>query len=486
MKSLLTALFLLFVSAGIASGQNLQAFMSYAIFNTPDNNPYIETYLVINGRSVSYVLQPDGTFRAGVNVKIIFRENDSIINYDKYELVGPKIDDTSKSISNLMDVERYYLPNGNYQLELTIQDKNSDKEAVVNYDEFVIDYMKGKIGFSDIEFVHSYGKSDKGGLLEKNGYEIIPYALDYYPEVAKNLTFYSELYNIDSVAADGQFLLYYYIRPSELDKKLDQYFYAKRMHAAQVRILLNSIDISNLPSGNYMLVLEARNRNNNLMASQKKFFYRYNPAVKYNYTRMLALNPKESFAGQITSKDTLKQYIDYLYPISTEAEKNYAKSLFRESDVPTLQKFFLNFWLQRDNTNPEAAWNEYKNRVDQVNNDYKAGRIKGYKTDRGYIYLKYGRPNVISKSYNEPAAYPFEIWHYYSMGSQRDIRFVFFTRDLTTNDFQLIHSTAQGEITNLQWQKYIYGRTWDPLDINDVTIPSTYGSFATEYYLQPR
>ena len=487
MKRILTILFLLLTGTVFLTGQTLQAFMSYADFDTPDNKPYLETYLVINGQSLKYTLQPDGTFQGGVDVKIIFRDSDStIVNFDKYTLNSPKIKDTSKAINNLVDVERYYLPNGNYHLELSIKDINSDEDAVLNYDEFAIDYPPGRTGFSQVELVHSYKKSDKGGLLEKNGYEIIPYALDYFPEVAHNLTFYSELYNMDSAAAGGQFLLYYYIRPAELDKKLPQYFYTKRMEAKQVNILLNSIDISSLPSGNYLLVLEARDRKNTVVASQQKFFYRNNPSVQYNYTSMLKINAANSFAGQITSKDTLKQYIDYLYPISTEAERNYAESLFAGSDVATMQKFFLNFWLQRDSENPEKAWNEYKVRVDQVNNDYKAGRIKGYKTDRGYVYLKYGRPNAIAKSYNEPAAYPYEIWHYYSMGGQRDIRFVFVTRDRTSNDFQLVHSTAVGEVTNPGWQRYVYSRTWDPLDIDTQIIPSTYGSFATDYYLQPR
>ncbi len=486
MKPFIIILFSIFAGIGSLSGKNLEAYLSYAIFNTPDNKPYIETYLVVSGQSAVYALQPDGTFQAQVDVQIIFRENDSIINYDKYELKSPKIKDTTKFINNMLNVERYALPNGNYQIELTINDKNSDEEPLTSTDEFVVDYTKDKISFSDIELVHSYQKSDEGGLLEKNGYEIVPYAISYYPEVAKNLTFYSELYNVDSLVGGNQFLLYYYIRPVELDKKFDQYFFAKKQNGKRINILLNSINISDLPSGRYLLVLEARDRNNQVIASRQKYFYRFNPGAEYNYTSMLALNTNNSFASQITSKDTLLQYIDYLYPISTEPEKNFAKSLFKEADLQTLQKYFLNFWLQRNNTQPAKAWQAYKLLVDQVNHDYNALRIKGYKTDRGRVYLQYGPPNVVSKSYNEPAGYPYEIWQYYTLGNQRDKRFVFYTKDLSTNDFLLIHSTAVGELHNNQWQKYIYSRTWNPLDIDDVIIPSTYGSFATDYYLQPR
>ena len=151
-----------------------------------------------------------------------------------------------------------------------------------------------------------------------------------------------------------------------------------------------------------------------------------------------------------------------------------------------MQKYFLNFWTDRNPVDPEGAWNEYKMRVTQANNEFKSMRIKGYKTDRGRVYLKYGKPNVITPSYNEPAAYPYEIWHYYELQGQRDKKFVFYSRDMVTNDFQLIHSNMLGEIANFRWQTIIYSRTWDPYSIDEFAMPKTYGSFATDYYLQPR
>ena len=43
-----------------------------------------------------------------------------------------------------------------------------------------------------------------------------------------------------------------------------------------------------------------------------------------------------------------------------------------------------------------------------------------------------------------------------------DRKFVFYTRDIATNDFQLIHSNAVGELTFYRWQTVIYQRTGDP------------------------
>jgi GWxTD domain-containing protein len=260
----------------------------------------------------------------------------------------------------------------------------------------------------------------------------------------------------------------------------------KRMNAEPVSILLNNIDISQLPSGNYILVFETRDRNNDLLGTKEIYFQRQNPNAEFNIRNLLVLDPMDSFVASYHLKDSLALYIDYLYPISTDPEKSFAKSLIAEGDVETMQRYFLNFWNDRNPSDPEGAWQTYKLRVIQANHNFTSVRIKGYKTDRGRVYLQYGEPNVIAESHNEPAAYPYEIWHYYEMQGQRDIKFVFYTRDMATNDFQLIHSNAIGELTNQHWQAYIYGRTWDPQGVDDVIYPGSYGSFATDYYIQPR
>jgi len=486
MKRFLVLGLIVFITCTTIHAGNLQAFLSYSIFNTPDNEPYIETYLVVNGKTLTHIQIEDGSYQAVIDIQIMFKRNDSIINFGKYELVGPSVKDTTKISNNLLDVQRYALPEGDYDLEFLVNDRYGEQDTLVSRDSFTVHFDKNKMTFSDIELLHSYSKSEGEGILAKHGYELIPYVFDFFPEVVQNLSFYAELYNSKMVTGDDQFMLYYYIRPYEIDKKLDQFFYMKRLKGEDVNILLNTIDINQLPSGNYYLVLETRDRNNELLSSAKKYFQRYNPNMQFNLTSLLVLDPRNSFAGQINSRDTLAQYIDYLYPISTDMEKDFAKQFIKEANLEELQKYFLNFWTERNPANPEGNWLEYKLLVDQANNDFRAIRIQGYRTDRGRVYLQYGPPNVITPSLNEPSAFPYEIWHYYELQGQRDKKFVFYTKDLATNDFQLIHSNAVGEITNNRWQTIIYSRTWDPYSVDDQVMPSTYGSFATDYYLQPR
>ncbi len=485
---LLLALWVLLFSALNLQAGNLQAYLSYSIFNTPDNQPYVETYLTVKGSSVNHSLQTDGSYQGMIDIQMIFKISgtDSIVNFAKYELLGPTVKDTNDISMNFLDVQRFGLPIGSYDLEFSIKDRNSSKDPFVNMDAFTIDFSEEAVAFSDIEFLTSFEKTEETGVFVKNGYSMFPYVFNYYPQSNSKLNFYAELYNSNKVLGDDDFLLSYYIRPFEVDKKMDQYYFNKKRKASAVNPLLTSIDISNLPSGNYLLVLEARDRKNEILTQQQLFFQRYNPTAEFSLNNLIVLNVENTFVGKMTSRDTLVQYIDYLVPISTDIERNYAKTQVETADLESLQKYFLNFWLERDQMNPQQAWLDYKLRVDQVNVTFKTPSIQGYATDRGRVYLQYGSPDVMSEQHNEPGAYPYEIWHYYVLNGQRDKKFVFFTHDLATNDFHLIHSNAIGELPNYRWQAEIYRRADAFYSVDQIAPNQSWGNKASDYYYQPR
>lgn len=483
MKTKIFLSLVLFLIIGTSSGQNLRAYLNYAVFNTPDNQPYIETYLNVNGQSIQYVPLANGNWQGQLNIQIIFRLNDSIVDFAKYSLFSPEEVDTVTR-ANMLDVQRYALPEGHYKMYLNLVDNNRLLDTVSSIVEFDVDFHESDMEFSDIELLSSYTKGGTG-LMEKNGYTMIPYVFNYFPQDENQLSFYAELYHSKTKLEGQPYLLTYYIRPFEVNKKLDQYYKMKKTNPEEVNVLMSSFDISQLPSGNYLLVLEARDRNNDLMAQKELFFQRYNSNTAFNINSLIVLNTNNTFAGQITSRDTLIQFIKYLQPISTDVEKQYVESQLLTADVITLQKYFLHFWTERDKMSPEKAWADYYLLVRQVNNDFKAVSRQGYETDRGRVYLQYGPPSVVSQNYNEPAAYPYEIWQYYQLGDQHDKKFVFYAHDQVTNDFQLIHSNAIGELNNYRWQTIIYRRTWDPNSIDDDIIPDAYGSGATQNYLQP-
>ena len=93
-----------------------------------------------------------------------------------------------------------------------------------------------------------------------------------------------------------------------------------------------------------------------------------------------------------------------------------------------------------------------------VDQTFRSGFRKGIETDRGYIYLKYGQPNDVIKEYNEPDAFPYEIWSYNGLKvkGQTNVKFLFYNPSKASQDFLLLHSTCYGETQNPRWEIELY------------------------------
>jgi GWxTD domain-containing protein len=489
MKKLLFILIALMIGSygNLVHGKNILAYLSYTTFNSPSDGPYIETYLSILGESIVFIPKEDGKFQGAVEVTIIFKQGEEIIDFDKYEIYSPVVDDTSKVAFSFIDQQRYLLNNGQYQMEISIADKNGDEKPFVTTEPLMINYPSDRISFSEIQLIESYYETTAPNIRSRGGYDFIPYVYNFYPQSVSNLRFYGELYKSNLPFGDnGRFLISYYIEAFETGQALKEYKRNKREQVKDVVSVFGEFNISYLPSGNYNLVLEARDKDNNLIAMQKIFFQRSNPFIEFDIEDLAAVETENSSVRNFTDKDTLAQYIHYLNPISTEMERIFIKKYLKDSDLETMQQYFLNFWKTRNPVEPQLAWESYFLQVRKVNKSYSTPNRKGYDTDRGRVYLKYGPPNIISKSYNEPAAYPYEIWQYYTLGdNQRNKRFVFYTRDMITNDFVLVHSDARGEVHNYRWQVFVYNRTFDPYNVDISEYPDAWGSKVHDYWENP-
>ncbi len=125
--------------------------------------------------------------------------------------------------------------------------------------------------------------------------------------------------------------------------------------------------------------------------------------------------------------------------IITDEEQKAFKSLANDEER---DQFIEQFWLRR-NPNPDSNDNEFKDehyaRIAYANEHFAAGK-PGWMTDRGHIYIAYGKPDSIDShpsggSYDRPmeegggntSTFPFETWHYRylaGVGDNIDIEFV--------------------------------------------------------------
>nr|NQU94437.1 GWxTD domain-containing protein [Bacteroidota bacterium] len=476
MKKIITfSLSLLMISALSANSRYLQAQLFYAKFYSPVDGPYVETYLSVVGSSVVYQMNENNKFQAKLEVTMIFSQEGNVVNFDKYELLSPEIEDTTTVDFNFLHQQRFTLPNGIYDYEIQIRDINGTKPPFKTNQTVELDFPADKVTISGIELVESIKESTEPSVLTKSGYDLVPYVYNFFPDRINTIRFYAEIYNTLIVfGEDGKFVINYFIESYENEKRHTDFVRFKRETAEIANILFAEFDIEKLASGNYNLVIEVRDKQNELVTFNKLFFQRSNPDVEADNSDFLDMSIENSFVANYANRDTLLEYIHCLLPISTEIEKKFVKYQIDEgdADVTTMQRYFLNFWLNRDELSPEYAWKQYLTTIDLVDEQFgypgKKGK-KGYETDMGRIYLKYGPPNTITDrpydastsglkindggvSAPDGGSVPYQIWHYYTLNNQRNKKFVFANPNLASYDYVLIHSNVPGEINNENWQ----------------------------------
>jgi len=168
-------------------------------------------------------------------------------------------------------------------------------------------------------------------------------------------------------------------------------------------------------------------------------------------------------------KTWLEQDVSY---IITDEERKAFKSLSNDEER---ESFIETFW-QRRNPSPDSPENEFRDehyrRIQYANDHFAAGK-PGWKTDRGHIYIAFGKPDSIDShpsggAYNRPieegggstSTFPFEVWHYRyleGVGDNIDVEFVdscqcgdyHFTIDRSEKD-ALLHVPGMGAT---QWEE---------------------------------
>ncbi|HET6244058.1 MAG: GWxTD domain-containing protein [Bacteroidetes bacterium] len=471
-----------------ANAKNVETYFNYCTFNIPGEGPYLETYLSVIGNSLEYVKMPNNKLKAQVEITIVIKEKDKVIDFKKFILSSPEVSDSTQEFPNFIDLQRFSIPNGSYEMEVEIIDLNNKTEKQFMISESVlINYLPNEILFSDIQLIESYTKTEKPNILTKSGYDLVPYVSYFYPKTLKNITFYAEIYNtLKVLGIDEKFVVSYFIETAESNIKFSNYNIIVRKTSSEVIIVFGNFNIEKLPSGNYNLVIETRNKENELISSKKVIFQRSNKDVEFNEQDIANIRIEESFVSKMTNQDTLAEHIRSLRPISSQLEKTFADNQLRSSDLEFKQKFFFNFWNSRNPVNPEQAWLDYYKIVKSVDKSFGSKLKKGYSTDRGRVFLQYGAPNTISQQYNEPSAYPYEVWHYYHIEKFNNRKFVFYNPDLGTNDFPLLHSDLFGEINNPRWQLMLHKRNHQVLDLDMNSPDSHYGGNSEELFQLPR
>ncbi len=446
----------------------IDASISFATFQSPEQ-PYIEVYLHIAGQTVNFQETPDSLYQAKVEVVILFKQGEEIVKFDKYALNSPK----AEGPIDFIDLRRFALPAGDYDLVVAVSDLNEKGNAKEYNTQFSIGFPEEKVCQSGLTLLSSYTKPSEGekNMFIKNGIKMEPLPFNFYSRHASRLIFYNEVYNTDKVLGED-YLVSYSVVPasSSPDQNAKPIMIGhKRQSPASIVPVLIGMDITELPSGNYNLIVEVRDRTKGLLSRKAAFFQRSNPFLKEAPIEMVDFNVGEEFVQELDEEE-LEYSLRALTPRMPQNDVEAVDRMIKDGNLEGQRLYLFSYWAGESPNNPRVAYDKYMEVARAIDKQFDSGFRHGFETDRGYYYLKYGQPDDTEMRDQEPSAPPYEIWTYYEFPktNQNNVKFVFYNPSLAPGDYVLLHSTAIGERSNPGWLRELYRNApANELDGND-------------------
>ncbi len=457
----------------------ISAYLNYGVFHIPNQKPFLETYFTLIGSSFKLKRVLNG-YQSTVLVQLNVYKNDSIVKAARYNLKGPLLTDTSKSV-NFIDNQRYALPNGKYRFEIRLSDANNPAKKPFIFTETIqLNYSRQGLQASSVQPLEKFSKTNTPTAISKSGLDLIPYNINYYDDTQTTLAFYFETYNADTVLGKGKPLIYsYYIEENGNLNKPKGFSAFKKQSASEVNPLLGQFEIGQLPSGNYNLVIGVKDENGILQLEKKWFFQRQNSQISLPSGPTADADVKRFF-GDFNNTDSLKLFVECLWPISGMTERDRQINQVLKRDAELMKFYIVDYWRRRaaDTADAFQMWMKYYTQVKEVQKLFKCGKQKGYYTDRGRVFLQYGPPNQRGTVPNDANTFPYEIWQYYRIKDEStgqfftNKRFIFVNRQIADDCYMLIHSDMRGEISNEQWRFDLTKRNSDGIQNGKGNLPA--------------
>jgi GWxTD domain-containing protein len=426
--------------------------ISHAGFKGEKEN-YIEFYFYVVGSTLKQIQIDSIHSQGSLEVTTLFKVNNEVKKFDKFILKSPP----TLSPVNFYEMRRYGLENAVYDIEVRFKDVNNPQDSAVYKSMVIIEFSNLSLRQSDITLLNSFRPDSSSNKFTKNGYlmEVLPF--QYYDRSNTNLIFYNELYNTDQFIGED-FLLSYAIEKSSLTEngKLMSIAHKRKKPAPFIANLL-SLDISNLESGNYRLKVSVRNRNNDLLSEKETFFQRSNPLLSNSVDTITEDALSKEFVSQLSPQE-LRYALKAIAMNVPLDETSIFTTMMSASDTTAKRRFLFRYWAKKNPNLPEQAYDEYMMVAKVADKTYGNGYGYGFETDRGRIFMKYGRPDDVVTVENEANAPPYEVWVYYKFEKtqQTNVKFLFYNPNLIANGYTLLHSSCRGEIQNPRWKHELY------------------------------
>lgn len=352
---------------------------------------------------------------------------------------------------SLFSFARFQMKSGTYNIRTVVRDLHSPAQGEQEQTISIVPFAGNALLLSDLLFASRVQRTQKKSMYFKNGFEVLPNPGGLYGDGMPLLMVYAEAYNL-TYPTDSSYAVTYrvYNVSGDLVKALPV---KVRPISGNNLVEVGGFNVVSLRSGRYILELTVQDRQTGAMAQRRKKFFVYRHrdqlASRAATGREMLLQATKFLYNEKTEKD-LDQEFDAAKWLATKQEA----AVFTSLDLEGKKEFLASFWLQRDSDSTTVR-NEFREdylaRVQYAAENF-GGMKPGWRTDRGRVLLTYGKPDEIERFPSNNNARAHEIWHYFNL--EGGVQFIFV--DVRGwGDYELVHSTARGELNDENWQRWL-------------------------------
>jgi GWxTD domain-containing protein len=337
---------------------------------------------------------------------------DSLIDTLYRQFTIPSFSEAARQQISFIVQFSKYVPEGSfsYTLEFLSANKRGLKEGE-------LEITRDHYSMSDILIASDILVDTVSTYLRKGNLRITPHPSHTFSERYENLYIYFEIYDI---TPDSGYLDIAYTIKDDAGTVVRQM--PRRIEKKYVSQAINcGFNITNLAPGSYHLTVMVHDETAQSTAQKETSFKIIKAEVKeITYEGMPYYDEIEYF---ISSSD-----YDFFKSLPEEGKKKYLKK----------------FWQKLD-------YREIAERFEYADEHFQQGSASGSKTDRGRVYVKFGKPDDIERG--APIDYregrPYEHWQYYN-----GLQFIFV--DVRgTNEYTLVWTNATTEQSQPTLYKYL-------------------------------
>lgn len=449
----------------------VQAVLTRNVFFAPADQPdklapYLEVYWQVDPNSILYNKE-EGLWKGKIQTDLVISNEQGIVAQDHYILATRPLSDAVAVMNQkIIDIKRYALKPGTYSLQLKLTDLQKKGNDYQYEDTVHITEYARTAFFSDVQLLDTVvnGEGYENSMFQRNNLLQFPLCTNFIDDNRKQVKYYAELYGTNTL--ERPLIRKVFIARKDFrSPSSSRIINTDTIQPGLLTITMGKLSVASLPSGNYYLNMVIEDSTQQIVAGKSLFFQLVNtnpvafkaPEHDSSLTDQspVYLDINKTFLSKY-SPAQIRAILKMLLPIADPNERRGIGEFEHKPDDTYSRYFIYNFWLSRNKLNPEAEWKQYAEKVKQVNKLFGSSMLRGYETDRGIVYLKYGPPTDRIRVENETGALPYEVWQYNIIGHQANGFFLFYKAGIVSNDYRILHTTIDGEIRNKAWRSALY------------------------------